>query len=413
MTASTPPIMATVASPAAVRRRAPRIARNRARATAWALCACACGSTGWPNGAGTARAGAGAAEAAENARTTLPEARGASTGPARGAVMREADGHFRRGVELYDDADMSGALAEFSRAYALVPNYKVLYNLGQVAYQQRDYFQALEHFRRYLLEGGAALPRPRRDQVEDDIQRLERRIGHIEILTEHIDDGSDVLLDDVKVATAPVADPLLANVGQRKLELVRPTGMRSVRLVEVTGGEMAHVQFARPVPGLPASARAGVDGSPTTASRASELLSGGAGASGRARDGFPALGTPAWLSWAATAALGAGAATTGILALSASRDLQQRRDTFPLAPGDLDGPAGRARGLALTTDGLLAGTLVMAAVSLYLTFERPAGSAASDAADASTYSPTCAARGGTDHAQVQAAELGHWVSQYP
>ena len=419
----------SASSPAAVQRRAPRIGgRNRARATAraiaWAVCACACGSTAWPRGAGTARASSGAPEAARNARTALPEAtRGSSTGtgPARDAVLREADGHFRRGVELYDDADMSGALAEFSRAYALVPNYKILYNLGQVAYQQRDYVQALGHFRRYLLEGGAALPRPRRDQVEDDIQHLERRIGHIEILTERIDDGSDVLLDDVKVATAPVADPLLANVGQRKLELVRPTGMRSVRLVEVTGGEMAHVEFARPVPGLPASARAGADGSPTTASRASELLSGSADASGRGGEGFPALGTPAWVSWAATAALAAGAATTGVLALSASRDLQQRRDTFPLAPGDLDGPARRARGLALTTDCLLAGTLVMATVSLYLTVERPGGSGAADVAEAADAaevstgwgSPTRTARGGDGHARSPAAGLRHWVSQYP
>jgi tetratricopeptide (TPR) repeat protein len=329
--------------------------------------------------------------------------------------MREADAHFRRGVELYDDGDMSGALAELSRAYALVPSYRILYNLGQVSYQQRDYARALEHFRRYLREGGAALPRPRRDQVEDDIQRLERRVGHIEILTEGIDDGSDVLLDDVKVATAPVADPLLANVGQRKLELVRPTGARSVRLVEVTGGEMAHVLFARPVPGLPASTRAGVDGGPTTASRASELLSGSAGASGRAGDGFHALSTPAWVTWAATAALAAGAATTGVLALSASRDLQQRRDTFPLAPGELDGPAGRARGLALTTDGLLAGTLVMAAVSLYLTFERPAGSGAAEAAEAGAGAPTgTGSRGGASgHARSAPTELGHWVSQYP
>jgi hypothetical protein len=81
------------------------------------------------------------------------------------------------------------------------------------------------------------------------------------------------------------------------------------------------------------------------------------------------------VTWSATALLAAGAAISGGMALAASRDLQQRRDGYPLAPGDLDAPSDRARRLALVTDGFLAGALLMAAASLYVTLD-PAGQAA-------------------------------------
>ena len=43
----------------------------------------------------------------------------------------EASQHFRSGVAFYKDHDFAAALVEFKRAYELVPNYGVLYNLGQ------------------------------------------------------------------------------------------------------------------------------------------------------------------------------------------------------------------------------------------------------------------------------------------
>jgi hypothetical protein len=78
------------------------------------------------------------------------------------------------------------------------------------------------------------------------------------------------------------------------------------------------------------------------------------------------------VTWSATALLAAGSAISGGMALAASRDLQLRRDGYPLAPGDLDAPSSRARRLALVTDGFLAGALLMAAASLYVTLD-PAG----------------------------------------
>ena len=66
-----------------------------------------------------------------------------------------------------------------------------------------------------------------------------------------------------------------------------------------------------------------------------------------------------------------GAAATGTIALSAKRDLDTQLSRFPTDDVEVDYDKRRTRGFALATDGLLIGTAVMAAVSLYLTVRDP------------------------------------------
>src|ERR1700735_3447655 len=47
-------------------------------------------------------------------------------------VRQEARDRFDRGLKLFNDGDNPGALAEFKRAYELIPNPLVLYNIGLV-----------------------------------------------------------------------------------------------------------------------------------------------------------------------------------------------------------------------------------------------------------------------------------------
>ena len=77
---------------------------------------------------------ASVAAAAETPRTPPRGANGESTTSASQDAddpVRRAQGHFQRGVELYGERNYDGALAEFSRAHELSPNYRVLYNLAQ------------------------------------------------------------------------------------------------------------------------------------------------------------------------------------------------------------------------------------------------------------------------------------------
>src|SRR6185369_3894831 len=116
---------------------------------------------------------------------------------------------------FYKDHDFVAAMVEFKRAYELVPNYVVLYNIGQTARELKDYAAALTAYERYLRDGGAKVLAPRKKEVQGAIDELKKKVGAIKITTNV--DGAEVLVDDVSVGKTPLADPVVVNVGRRKL----------------------------------------------------------------------------------------------------------------------------------------------------------------------------------------------------
>jgi hypothetical protein len=276
------------------------------------------------------------------------------------APVEDARQRFRRGVELHDEGDLAGAQAEFARAYELVPSYKILYNLGQIAYEQRDYAMALERFSRYLRDGGAEIAEARRRAVEEEIERLRLRIGRLAVTVPAA--GAQLYVDDLPIATATPPAPVAVNIGRRKVEVVLPGGERQVRFVDVPGGDTIAVRFE----GTPKLAATSSAGPPPPAAVAVTVPSARPVAPAPARR---AHATP-WAGWIATGLLGAGAGVSGGLALSASRDLEQQRSGYPARYDDLQSAQSDARRWALISDGLLIGTVVVAAVTAYLTLAR-------------------------------------------
>ena len=102
-------------------------------------------------------------------------------GVAAADTRREAARHFERGVALYGEADYRGALVEFKRTAALIPNPAVLYNIGETEYQLQEYASALTTFERYLKEAGPG--DSHRAEVEGNVQALRVRVGHVIITT--------------------------------------------------------------------------------------------------------------------------------------------------------------------------------------------------------------------------------------
>jgi tetratricopeptide (TPR) repeat protein len=69
--------------------------------------------------------------------------------------------------------DYAAALDEFQRAYAAVPHYGVLYNIGQAQLALGRGDEALRTFRRYLGEGSGAVEATRRAEVEALVAKLQ------------------------------------------------------------------------------------------------------------------------------------------------------------------------------------------------------------------------------------------------
>lgn len=88
------------------------------------------------------------------------------------AARVEARAHFDRGVTLTKALDYDAALREFELAYAAVPHYSVLYNIGQAQVALGRSAEATTSLQRYLDEGGAAIDPKRRAEVEETVSRL-------------------------------------------------------------------------------------------------------------------------------------------------------------------------------------------------------------------------------------------------
>jgi hypothetical protein len=151
---------------------------------------------------------------------------------------------FKSGLELYAAGDYVGSRIEFQRAYDVAPNYKVLYNIGQVYFQLKDYLSALRSFREYVSQGGPEIPPDRMKDVQAYIAQLQPLLAALDITT--TPPGAEITVDDRPVGTTPLAEPVPVNLGRRKV-VASLAGHASVtRDVDVGGGETAKVQLDLP-----------------------------------------------------------------------------------------------------------------------------------------------------------------------
>lgn len=254
--------------------------------------------------------------------------------------VESARSHFKLGVDSYRDGDLTTAMIEFKRAYAAAPNYRLLYNLGQVSRELREYPEAERYFRSYLKEGGSEIDVARRQEVETEIAKVSARIASLVISAN--ESNAELSVDDVVVGRAPLADVVRVSAGQRRVSAVLD-GRRVTKVIDAAGGETLVVELvleapevAAPAPVLALSAPA----HPADKSHAATI-------------GF-AIGT---------GALGVGA---GVMAYLAAHDASRYRSALErqTSEAELKSLSDSAKTKALVTDVLLGATLACGVTTL-------------------------------------------------
>jgi hypothetical protein len=262
----------------------------------------------------------------------------------------EASQRFKSGVNFYKDKDFAAALIDFKRAYELVPNWVVLYNLGQTARELKDYAAALNAYEQYLREGGAKVPAARKKDVSTAIEELKHKVGRIKVTTPVA--GAEIGIDDVVVGSTPLADPIVVNVGRRKVSASAPGYTPFQRMVDVASMEDASV----------AVDLAKIDTGPKIV------------------DAPPPPPPPppkpppplsAWITLGATGAVGLAAGITGLVALSAHSSLNTALNTFPGNASTISSDQSKTRALAAATDALGALTLAGAVATVVVFLVAP------------------------------------------
>jgi hypothetical protein len=254
-----------------------------------------------------------------------------------------ADVHFKRGIELYGEADFTGALIEFRRAYEIDPRFQALYNIGETYFQLQDYANALRTLEKYLSDGGAQVPTGRRDEVQREIDKLRNRVATLDLTTNLPD--VEITVDDVLVGKTPFAAPLMLSAGRRRIVASLPNRPLVTQVLELAGGDTKKLALTMPDEPRPTDQR------PPPASGPS------------ARVVVP---------WVITGVLGVGAIVTGSLALASASDTNSKLGTYPnpnpaAASDAISSAHSKTVALGVTTDVLLGATAVAAALSIYLT----------------------------------------------
>jgi hypothetical protein len=259
------------------------------------------------------------------------------------AEQPEAAQHFQRGLKLFDDGDFKLALVEFERSYELVPNFRVLYNVGEVEFQLNSYARAMKTLTRYLEEGGEKIPPTRRAEVEKDLENLKIRIGYLRV---NVDiDGAEILVDGERIGRSPMMSRELVDAGAHRITVQKSGFTTASDAVTLVGGDDKNVSVhLAPIPQIEAQPRIIEVHEPS------------------------GLG-PVWVGWGLTVALGIGTVGTAVAWQSADSKLTDLKAS-PSSANQREDQAHTVDTLRTLTFVLGGATLAAAGVSLFFTVRR-------------------------------------------
>ncbi|MCA9623862.1 MAG: PEGA domain-containing protein [Myxococcales bacterium] len=275
-------------------------------------------------------------------------------------AVEAARQHYRRGTTLYQEGDYKLALIEFEKAYQKAPNYRVLYNIGQVNIQLNNYAAALSTLTRYLAEGKDEVPEDRRAAIEAELPQLRARTATITITSNVL--GAEVLIDGVPCGWTPVED-LVIDAGAHNITL-NLEGRSTSEYVTLAGGETQVLEVALRGVSEPAP-RVVVPPPPAP------VVLPPPSPPPLVKDERPVespVPVGMIVGWSVTGSLVAAMIGTGVKALGAQQALAEVRDR-ETTNAELDAASARAVRWSVATDVLLGASLVAAGVSIYLSID--------------------------------------------
>jgi hypothetical protein len=148
--------------------------------------------------------------------------------------QKEADRHFKSGVELYKEQKYTEALAEFERAYEISPHPLVLYNIAVCHRELSHYQQAVKFYKRFITEGKGQVPGPKLTTAQTELDSILARIARVTVTVSP--DGATLLVDDQELGTL-VEMPIVLPPGEHRLVARMAGRTDAVRVIRVASGD--------------------------------------------------------------------------------------------------------------------------------------------------------------------------------
>jgi len=196
--------------------------------------------------AGAAEPAPPAAKPAPKAPASAPKVQAATPQAEAAAPKTEAElnkaqaaQRFDRGLQLFNEGDNAGALAEFKQTYALMPNPIVLFNIGLVYAAMGRPVDAVDALTPVI--DSATLSPEQRERAQKTLTDQQQRIARISVTT--VPAGARIDVDGVEVARTPLTAPLRVAEGSHVIGAVAEGYAHARKEIIVAGNAEASVNF--------------------------------------------------------------------------------------------------------------------------------------------------------------------------
>ncbi len=141
--------------------------------------------------------------------------------PLNESLSGMAKAEYEGGRVLYADRDYANAIIKFEKAHELSGDPRLLWNMAVCEKNMRRYARMLRTIRRYQTEAAPLLSADERTQAAEIIKTVETFVSALKLTAS--EGGADVYVDDDRLGTTPLAEPIMVDLAKRRIRLINPS----------------------------------------------------------------------------------------------------------------------------------------------------------------------------------------------
>ncbi|WP_155798291.1 PEGA domain-containing protein [Sorangium cellulosum] len=182
--------------------------------------------------------------AAQPAPAAAQPAPGASAPAAQRPLSETLSGEAKAEYEaariLFNDGDHRNAIIKFERAYELSRDPRLLWNIALCQKNLKRYTRLLATIELLLRDAGPQLTEQDRKDAAELIEATKAYVSRLDLQASEA--GATVLVDGEEVGKTPLGEPVLLDIGTRRIRVTKK-GFKDVEVTEqVAGGGVVTVK---------------------------------------------------------------------------------------------------------------------------------------------------------------------------
>ena len=192
----------------------------------------------------------------------------------------------KEGAQSEKAGEWDDAYANYAIAWSIDPSWEIAGPLGKAAYKTKHYAESVQRLQFFLTNAPAAkISAKERTEAEAFVQDAKSKTGLIVVKGPP---GGEVQIDGTDAGKTPLAEPIVADPGQHKIE-VKNGAQGETRTAEVVAGKTVELDFT-PKPAAPKTVIVKEEGVFTPQVRTAAVIGGGALALGGLAAGGALMG---------------------------------------------------------------------------------------------------------------------------